>query len=95
MTEKEYLLVKLAEECVETAQRATKALTFGLDEIQKGQSLTNAERIVYEFNDIMTIMLRLRQLEVFKEIINDNMCQLKMKKIDKYMDYSRSLGIID
>lgn len=30
------LLVLLAEECVEVAQRATKAIRFGLGEIQEG-----------------------------------------------------------
>lgn len=95
MTEKEYLLVKLAEECVETAQRATKALTFGLDEIQKGQELTNAERIVYEFNDILAVMFKLKKMGVFKEIMDKDMIISKDIKLEEYMDYSRSLGIID
>jgi len=95
MTEEQYLLVKLAEECVETAQRATKALTFGLNEVQEGQELTNAERIVYEFNDILAIMIELKRLGIIKEYINEDMILLKRKKLDKYMDYSRKLGIID
>jgi hypothetical protein len=32
-----------AEEAVEVAQRATKVLRFGIDEVQPGQSLTNAD----------------------------------------------------
>lgn len=95
MNKTEYLLVKLAEECVKTAQRATKALTFGLDEIQEGQELTNAERIVYEFNDIVTIIIELKRLGVIGKYINEDMIFLKRKKLDKYMEYSRSQGCLD
>jgi hypothetical protein len=58
MTKTENLLTILAEECAETAQRVSKAIRFTLDEIQPNQEedLTNAERIVYEFNDIVAVM---------------------------------------
>ncbi len=48
----EYLLVKLGEECADVAQRATKAITFGIDEVQHDQPFTNAERIVQELADL-------------------------------------------
>lgn len=95
MNKIEYLLVKLAEECAETSQRATKALTFGVDEIQEGQELTNAERIIYEFNDIMTIMIELNRLGVFKEIVNEDMILSKKDKLQKYMIYSQEKGCLD
>lgn len=95
MNKTEYLLVKLAEECNEVAQRATKALTFGLDEIQEGQEFTNTERIVLEFSDVLTIMIELKRLGVIGEYINEDMILLKRKKLDKYMEYSRSQGCLD
>ncbi len=52
----EYLLVKLAEECGEVAQRATKALTFGVHEIQKDQPHTNSERIMQEMVDLAAVV---------------------------------------
>ncbi len=61
MTRTELLLTVLAEECVETAQRVSKAIRFTLEEIQPEQELTNAQRIVYEFNDIVAVMEVLQQ----------------------------------
>lgn len=52
MNRLEHLLTISAEECNEVAQRATKALRFGLREVQPGQPLDNAERIRQEFNDL-------------------------------------------
>lgn len=94
MTKEEHLLTLLAEECVETAQRATKALRFGLTEIQEGQGLTNAQRIVYEFNDIYTVMCLLRENQLINKVIDLNASQLKEKKIEKWMEYSEQLGTI-
>jgi len=56
MTRSEHLLVILAEECNEVAQRVSKALRFGLEEIQPGQGKTNAERISDELDDLMAVL---------------------------------------
>jgi hypothetical protein len=56
VTRKEHLLTIVAEECVEVAQRCSKALRFGLEEIQPGQSLTNAARIYQEYADLKAAM---------------------------------------
>lgn len=56
MTRREYLLIKAAEECAEVAQRCTKALTFGLSEIQTGQPYTNAERVLHEYADLAAVV---------------------------------------
>lgn len=91
----ENLLTILIEECNETAQRATKALRFGLTEVQPGQDKTNAERIVYEFNDIVAVMELLRKRsEYFPEIINREMILLKKEKITKYTFLSYKEGAI-
>lgn len=76
-----------------SAQRATKALRFGLDEIQKGQDLTNAERITYEFNDILATMELVKD-ECDVEIRDDHMCALKKLKLAKYLKYSEELGTL-
>lgn len=50
------LLVILAEECGEVAVRVSKALRFGLDEVQPGQDATNAERIGQELQDVAALV---------------------------------------
>ena len=50
------LLIILAEECNEAAARASKALRFGLNEVQPGQNATNAERIGHELQDVATLV---------------------------------------
>jgi hypothetical protein len=56
MNRTEHLLTIAAEECAEVAQRISKALQFGLDEIQPGQPLTNRERIRYEYSDLAAVL---------------------------------------
>jgi hypothetical protein len=94
MTKNELLLTILAEECVETAQRATKSIRFGIDEIQKNQELNNSERLIYEFNDIYAVMEMLLEEGVISTIIDRDAIEKKKQKILKYMEYSRSLGIV-
>ena len=48
------LLTHFSEECVETALRACKASRYGLDDIQPGQSLTNAQRIAEKLLGLIT-----------------------------------------
>lgn len=57
MTLDEHLLVCLAEECSEVVQRITKALGFGLDEVQPGQEFTNSQRIGQELIDVAADLL--------------------------------------
>lgn len=50
------LLIILAEECNEAAKRVSKALRFGLNEVQPGQDATNAERIGQELQDVAALV---------------------------------------
>lgn len=61
MTRTEHLLTILMEECLEVAHRASKALRFGPDEIQSGQSLRNEERITEEWFDLCAVMEMLHE----------------------------------
>lgn len=95
MTRTEHLLTILSEECVETAQRSSKAIRFTLDEIQPGQELTNAQRIVYEFNDIFAVMEILKEEGLIDKIIDREAIELKKSKIDKYIKYSNDIGTLN
>jgi hypothetical protein len=61
MERTQYLLICLSEECAEVSQRASKALRFGLQEVQSGQEQTNAERIAQEFQDLLAIIEMLEE----------------------------------
>lgn len=94
MTRIENLLTILGEECVETAQRVSKALRFTLSDIQSGQDLSNAERIIYEFNDIVAVMEILNEEGILNKVIDRKAIDKKKMKIFKYLTYSQNIGAI-
>lgn len=95
MTRKQYLLLKLGEECAEVAQRCSKQVQFGRDEIQRGQEHTNEARLTGEIIDLCAVIQMLNQCGEIKLPKDSEMPALfakKRKKIEKYLKYSRSLG---
>ncbi len=95
MNIKEHLLVILAEECAETAAMVSKCLRFGPEEIYDGQPLTNAERLVIEFNDILAVMEELEDLGVIGVIRDQNLINAKKLKLTQYMNYSKQLKTLE
>lgn len=95
LTKEQYLLSCLSEECAETIQRVTKILRFGMNEVQEGQLLTNAERLAYEFNDILGVMTVLCNITNIPDIADDKQIEKKAEKLVKYMEYSASIGILE
>lgn len=95
MTEDEHFLTCLAEECTEVGQRVAKALRFGLAEVQAGQPLTNAERIVEELRDLLavTVILSDRGLIPAAYVTTDTI-RAKEAKIRKFMAISRQHGVL-
>lgn len=89
MKRQEHLLVILAEECAEVAQRASKALRFGMDEIEPGQKLTNRERLCGEISDLWAAASMLG-LEGDRERVI-----AKKQKVEEFLGYSRVLGTLD
>lgn len=98
MTRQDHLVTIVAEECVETAQRATKILRFGMDEIQPGQELNNAARLVQEFFDLSTVMYMLAEHdEVFKREYENyersiGWSKAKKLKVEHFLEYSAQQG---
>jgi hypothetical protein len=64
MTREQHLLIKLSEECAEVAHRVSKALRFGLDEIQPGQDLDNGERLWQEIHDLIAVIEMLGEEDI-------------------------------
>lgn len=81
------------EECAEVSQRASKVLNFGWDEVQADHTENNWDRLRQELNDLMAVT---RMMPEFDDDLWDNKLQVaKMEKVEKYLAYSRQLGILD
>lgn len=105
MTRTEHLLVILMEECAEVAQRASKAVRFGLAEIQPGQEKTNAQRLMDEVNDFIATYQMLAGpivspttplfafpggADAFKAAF-----AAKQEKIERFLVYSAECGTLE
>jgi hypothetical protein len=98
VTRTEHLLVILMEECAEVAHRASKALRFGLAEVQPGQPLRNAKRIEHEFIDLVAAWDMLQASHPF------DLCgtgefrvrvETKKAKVEEFLAFSAGLGTVD
>lgn len=100
MNKLEYILTLVQEECAELSQRAAKIQRFGLDNIGPGKTETNIELLEQEAIDVMTTLSMLDSYlgnpmamfndpKIFEIAMGD-----KLKKIAKYMDYSREIGLL-
>lgn len=96
MNRAEHLLTCLAEECTEVGQRVTKALRFGLNEVQPGQPLTNAQRIVEELNDLWSVAYILLDEGIiqFGNEPSGPIISAKRAKIEKFMAIARDQGAL-
>lgn len=94
MNQTEHLLCCLAEEANEVAHRVSKALRFGLAEIQDGQPLTNAERISQEFHDMLAIVELLEEAGVITRSSDWHAIDRKKAKVCFYMDYAEKCGTL-
>lgn len=98
MNRQEYLLSLVAEECAEVQQRVSKALRFGLNEIQPGQPLNNTQRIMEEFRDLLVVVELAQEAGVLPCNSNFGLTsdfrRNKREKVLKFMDYSRQQGAL-
>lgn len=95
MNRQEHLLTCLAEECAEVAQRVSKALRFGLLEIQPGQPLTNQERINEEIYDLLSVIDILEGHGILLDLDYDaDRFTRKQAKIEKFMAYAAEQGAL-
>lgn len=79
------LLVILNEECSEVAHRICKALRFGLNEVQPGQSKSNAERIVEELGDLIATFEYLEDEGTLNLKPIGELIKAKKFKLQKYL----------
>src|SRR5258708_38110752 len=102
MNKQQFLLLKLAEECAEVAQRASKQIQFGKDERQKdhaphgaaAESKSNGERLKDEILDVYAIVSFLAGEGEISLIGVSELSEAranKKSKLQKYLDRSASL----
>ncbi len=89
MNETQHLLVILAEECAEVAHRASKAIRFGMAEVEPGMTLHNRGRIETELGDLMAVV------ELLGLTVRQDAKDAKLEKLKKYMAYSRQIGTLE
>jgi len=89
MTRDEHLLTIAAEECAELAQRLSKALRFGMDEVQPGQPLSNRERIIEEYTDLIAALEMLGIWTLDRAQID-----AKHRKVERFLRYSEQCGTL-
>lgn len=97
MNRTEYLLPQAASECNEVAHRITKALHFGLAEIQPGQKLTNAQRIVGEFVELLAVVEMLEEdglIEMPSSTEANAPVAIKKGRVAHFMAYAAECGTL-
>lgn len=96
MSVQQHALLKLIEESAEVTQRACKQMAFGADEIQKGQELTNKQRLTNEVLDFRSAALRCVEYGQLHEwqISDIALMSKKDEKVNKYLAYSVSLAMV-
>lgn len=79
------LLTILIEEAAEVQQRATKALRFGVEEVQPGQDLSNAIRLGREVGDFQEVLNRLIDAGTIPLASIEDGRANKRRQLDKFM----------
>lgn len=86
MTETEYLLTCLAEECAEVIQAITKALRFGLDNgADHYDGKTNADMITAELADVFALYHITARQRCVINCIMESAVNAKVEKVFKTM----------
>lgn len=79
------ILTILIEEAAEVQQRATKALRFGLDEVQPGQPDSNATRLAHECGDFLETLHLAMDEGLISPADADEGSRRKHEKLKVYM----------
>jgi hypothetical protein len=94
VTREEHLQVIAMEECDELSQRLSKALRFGMDEVQPDAAanpdgLTNRDRIAIEYNDLIAAMRMLGLDQQVPALQAD-----KEAKVERFLEHSAACGTL-
>ena len=99
MTRQEHLLVHCMEECDEVSQRISKAMRFGMQQVQQAnwdkpeqnpEQLTNMVRIINEYNDLVAVM----EMAGIPLIVTEERKAAKRAKVEKYLLFAKEQGTL-
>jgi len=93
MDKRQHLLIKLGEECNEIGKVVSKSLLFGLGNGHPDRRKSNKEDLCNELNDLFAVVEMLYEFIEWR--IDRGAVQLKKAKVERYLAYSRELGITD
>jgi len=88
-------LGELASECLAMQKRIKKVMRFSADEIEPAplNTLTNAERVNAEWNDVIGAVLNLK-IKGFPINLDLDQIEKKLNKIIKFEQHSRDNGTL-
>lgn len=98
MTHQQHLLMKIAEEAAEVAQRALKAAFFGVHEIQKDRADDNNTRLMRELADLEAVVDMAEGAATLHRPTDQVWAQWKAEKVAKVLDflaYAQYLGQVE
>ena len=80
---RQYLLIKLAEECNEVAQMASKCALFGYESLDPREQTgeTNLDKLVMEMSDVTAVVQLISELPDTPEVNFDAQSHIEMKEI--------------
>ena len=88
MTRDEHLMTIAMEECAELAQRISKALRFGMGQVQPGQPFDNRERAIEEYAHLIAAM---EMIGIPLAAVPEEAIDAKREKVEKFLRYSEKL----
>lgn len=99
MTSNENLLVTAMEECNELSMAISKALRFGMKNYcaESDSIKDNNYHILEEYIQLETVMDMLLERKILKPVSDTVYTAIRLeeeKKVDKYQEYSKSIGSI-
>jgi len=90
-----HLLTVLGEECLEIAKECSKAVRFGLDDVNPSDpdGPDNQDRIVSELNDLLGVVAMPVERKLIPEgWYNQEAQNMKRQKVERFMSYAASKG---
>lgn len=100
MTRQEHLLTVAMEECAELAQRLSKMLRFGAQEVQPVETggdgrTNNVERAREEFNDLKAVMAMVDESFGHETLLDQDQMAAKMSKVEHFLQYAERCGTVN
>lgn len=99
MTREEHLLIRAMEECNEVAQRISKALVFGLEQVEPDternpHALTNRDRIYEEYYQLRAV-LGMAGIDAWDSSPRARIAEAaKVEKVERFLIWSQECGTL-